>query len=348
MNLALQHFVVLNTLGGTLHHYSRALSATLRAEGGSVDELSIDEPSVAGTSGARWIRGYVSLLRHARRLGRRHGPVRSTILVTWPVLGYLDLLIIALLIGRHVRVNVIVHDPIPLVRAVGYDAWSRRAARLVLDMLGHGLIVHSDAARRVTAEQGFAAHTSSLPHPLLVEDERVAVGCVDTDSPVVRVLGQYKVDRDLRLMRSLAKAANDGITFEVHGRGWPAIDGWSVTDDYVSEERLDALIATSSAILVPYRRFYQSGIAIRSIESAIPIIGPAASSLADLYPKGTELLIEPESIESIDRWLDATEHAIALDSQSVVELAWSADARSRRAWRVWAREQDGDNSDAVA
>jgi hypothetical protein len=75
-------------------------------------------------------------------------------------------------------------------------------------------------------------------------------------------------------MQSLA-TTYDSSAYElvVVGRGWPPLPGWRVIDFFVSEERFDAEIAKSDVVCIPYHDYYQSGVAVRAIESGIPVVG---------------------------------------------------------------------------
>jgi hypothetical protein len=98
----------------------------------------------------------------------------------------------------------------------------------------------------------------------------------------IRVLGQFKMDRDILGLRRLAVAAPSTWQLEIIGRGWPLIDGWQVTNAFVEEGAFGRLIAESDAVLVPYRRFFQSGVAVRALEGGVPVVGPHDSSLSEL------------------------------------------------------------------
>jgi hypothetical protein len=83
-------------------------------------------------------------------------------------------------------------------------------------------------------------------------------------------------------------------------------------------------------VLIPYRRFFQSGIAIRCLEREIPVVGPAGSSLEDLYGSDSALLVT-----HVDDWTRAVEHAITSGRDEAVAAAKLWWTRSRAAWREW-------------
>lgn len=318
---------IVNPLGGTLLHYTAALAQLLRDEGCEVTIRSVNEPSVKDTSRIAWVLQYMrAVALSARPLLSSSQPL---LIVTWPVLGYLDVLALATLRILKIDVHVVMHDPEPLVRATGYtDLW-RSLARLVMNRAG--LIIHSRSAQDVLARQGLAAQAVLLPHPILpAESLRTSVR-----GRTVRVLGQYKPDRDVELLERIAAAAAGQLELEIWGRGWPSVEGWDVHSEYLSEDQLDDLLRGARAIVVPYRRFYQSGIAIRALECGTPFVGPADSSLADLYEIPTPLLIEAEKLHIAERWLLALKAAENMKDEDLAGLTHTAVERTSRAWRRW-------------
>lgn len=318
--------IVVNPLGGTLLHYTEALQELLIATGCDVDVISFDEPSASGASRQQWLGQYLRILWNAVRQVGRGG----RLIVTWPVLGYWDFLFFAIARAAGIRPFVILHDPEPLVHAVGYSIAPRRIARLLSPR--SGLIVHSEAAFSVVASHAMGAMATVLPHP-------VHSAGPDRDGavrrPIVRVLGQFKPDRDTALLERIAALGGDDVSLEVWGRGWPDIAGWEVHEGFVSEERLDELIRTAGAVLIPYRRFYQSGIAMRALECRVPFVGPRESSLADLYDPASPLLVPGASAADGRAWWDAVRAARALTSADLDRAALIASERTTRAWRDW-------------
>lgn len=316
--------VVVNTLGGALQHYTRGLVASLGHAGGRVSVAHVDEPSVVGGSGLDWVRRYVAALWSARRTARRSG---ARVIVTWPVLGHLDRLVMRVVLGRGVESALVMHDPRPLVRARGYGRRSRRISAIAVSDVE--LIVHSAAAAGALARDCPGLVPVFLPHPVLPRTGVPTNKAADV-RPVVRVLGQYKPDRDLELLAEVGARLGTTHRLEIIGRRWPVVDGWSVTDDFVSEERLDDLMATADAVLVPYKRFFQSGIAIRALELGTPAIGPVGSSIADLYPDDRYL-----ASDSAASWCRAITTATSADPAAIRELAVRADGVCRAAWSRW-------------
>ncbi|SOC89558.1 hypothetical protein SAMN05660766_3283 [Curtobacterium sp. 314Chir4.1] len=317
--------IVVNTLGGALRHYTVGLVASIGASGARISVDHVDEPSRAGGSGVGWVRRYVLALWSARRSARRSG---ARVLVTWPVLGHLDRLIVHVVLGRGVESSLVMHDPRPLVPARGYG----RVARWVGDRCRVEVVVHSGTAAAALAADCPDLVPVLLPHPVVpraaTAPKRAAGG-----RPVVRVLGQFKPDRDLAVLAGIGARLGDSHRLEIVGRRWPAVDGWTVTDAFVTEERLDDLMSTAHAVLVPYTRFFQSGIAIRALELGTPAVGPAGSSMADLYPDSRYL-----ADRSVDSWCAAIDAATSASGAATRELAARADIVCRAAWSHWARE----------
>ncbi|MDR6169990.1 hypothetical protein [Curtobacterium sp. SORGH_AS_0776] len=315
--------IVVNTLGGALHHYAHGLAATLSASGARVSVTDVHEPSVAGGSGVDWVRRYLLALWAARRDGRRGG---ARVIVTWPVLGHLDRVIMRVVLGRRAEAALVVHDPHPLVRARGYGVVARRIGSLAR---GVRLIVHSRTAATALRDDCPGTEPELLPHPVAPRPVPVTVS-TPGDRPVVRVLGQFKPDRDLALLAGIGQEIGHSHRLEIVGRRWPEVDGWSVTDAFVDEDRLDELLATADAVVVPYKRFFQSGIAIRSLEVGTPAVGPAGSSIADLYPDDRYL-----GDGSVSSWCDAISSASAAERDETRAVASRADRVCRAAWAEW-------------
>lgn len=317
--------IVVNTLGGALRHYTVGLVASIGASGARVSVDHLDEPSRTGGSGLGWVRRYVLALWSARRSARRSG---ARVIVTWPVLGHLDRLIVRVVLGRAVESSLVMHDPRPLVPARGYG----RVARRLADRCRVEIVVHSGTAVAALAEDCPDLVPVLLPHPVVPRAATVPKQAAGA-RPVVRVLGQFKPDRDLVVLAGIGTRLGGTHRLEIIGRRWPAVDGWTVTDDFVTEERFDDLLATAHAVLVPYTRFFQSGIAIRALELGTPAVGPAGSSMADLYPDSRYL-----TDGSVESWCAAIDAATSASCAAMRELAARADSACTAAWSHWARE----------
>jgi GT2 family glycosyltransferase len=315
--------LLINPLGGTLHHYQAALADVLRAGGTRVYESAALEPSAGGGSRVGWVWAYVRLLMHARQ-SQATAAGDTRVLSIWPVLGYLDLLVVRLFAGR--KAGLILHDPEPLVRAIGYGPISRWLGL----RLGGGVtvVVHSEAARAEVVRLSPGLRIMLLPHPVLAPERKA---WDDKSDLTVRVLGQYKNDRDLRALEAIASSLPEA-NLTIHGRGWPEVSGWSVHSRFISEEELSNFIRTSDVVVIPYRRFFQSGIAFRSLEKGVPFVGPAQSSLQDILGSESRLLVDSEK-----DWAAAVKYALREGRLDVAGAAdtWRAHCLSR--WRVGVR-----------
>ncbi|MET1033927.1 MAG: glycosyltransferase family 2 protein [Arthrobacter sp.] len=327
--------VLVNPLGRALAHYAEALEETLGSGGVRVRTLSVQEPSASGTGRAVWLASHLVLLWRARRAAAPD----ARILTLWPVLGYWDLPLARALAGP--RAAVVLHDPVPLVRAVGYGriaaALVSRAPRLA------DVVVHSREAAAEVERALPSARPQLLPHPMLVpaaaspadtldaaeaagaaeaardRDPAAAAGSVAvppacpagtsttarTRRPVVRVLGQFKAGRDTAAMGLLAESLGAEAELRVTGRGWPRVSGWRVDERFVDEAEMDELIRGADTVVIPYERFFQSGIAVRCLELGTPFVGPGGSHLEDLLGAGSPLLVGDGRT-----WDDAVRHAL--------------------------------------
>lgn len=326
--------IVINPLGGALSHYTTALRQHLADAGVEAEIRSIPEPSFSGTSRLTWLLHYIGLLVSAGQRSRQwHGQMR--VLVTWPVLGFWDLLLIKFLCGSSGL--VVYHDPKPLVRATGSSPWVSGLVRLVRNR--PGVLVHSREAAHAMGELGLADGLSLVAHPVHHSrpgrQGRPPEGSRHGSRPRVRVLGQYKQDRDIELLESLAAGLGTDCEFEIVGRGWPTVKGWQVDSRFVSEVELDHLINTSDALIIPYKRFYQSGIAIRALEQSVPVVGRADTSLRDLYGAESPLLVKENGGSQnpdVDAWARSLEFAL---SKGQAEASCALKLYHERATRDW-------------
>ncbi|WP_136642344.1 glycosyltransferase [Subtercola vilae] len=285
-----------------------------------METITIFEPSRSDGGSKQWLFSYIKSLATARRMKRASS--NTELIVTWPLLGYLDSLIVGLLFGRNSC--VVVHDTKPLVTAVGYGRVSQLLSSVSLRTVS--LVIHSTQAR-VDIENARLRHAAILlPLPIHPLSQRRRENEPRT---AVRVVGQFKPDRDVEGLVEVARQLNGRLTLEIVGRKWPAVEGWAVRDAFVPEEELDNLIETSTAIVIPYKRFYQSAIAIRALERETPIVGPAGTSLADLLGPDSGLLVR----DSTD-WARAVGYATSPEGHDeVVAAATAWREHSLTAWR---------------
>jgi hypothetical protein len=317
------HVTLINPLDAALGHYTAALVRLFEDMGVSVQVRSITEPSSAPYGKFRWLSMYIRLLASARR--RAPGVI---VVVTWPVLGYWDFALIRAVTGRRTP-YVVVHDPCPLARAIGYGRVSRWAA-------GGGAIrakaiVHSEVAGRTIASKARGVPTVQLPLPMF--SPRKAPDSSDADV-VVRVLGQYKAVRDVGALERIAASCDPSWRYEIVGRGWPAVNGWAVTSAFVTESEFNRLIVTSSAVVIPYRRFFQSDVALRCLEMGTPVVGPRDSSLAELLGPDSPCLVTD------GRWSRAVNAAVGFSATEAFGRAQTLYDETVRRWHQWLAEID--------
>jgi len=312
-----RRILVLNPVGGGLHHYSRSLVETLDAAGAVTSLRSIDEPSASGESKLGWLIKYCGLLACARR--RRD----ETVLITWPVLGYFDFLLARALAG-HGAV-IVLHDPEPLVAATGYGRIARAMAGI--RRVGASALVHSERALSVVHEQA-SVRVQCIPHPMLAPVSAKS----RTGPPQVSVLGQYKADRDVDVLRRIGDARGSDWRLRIVGRGWPPVAGWAVRDAFVTEQEFDRLIRDSDVVLIPYRRFFQSGVAVRCLEVGTAVVGEATSSLTDMLSTESAWLVQG------DDWERAIDAALTAGPDSIAEVAKAAHQRALADWTIWVRD----------
>lgn len=317
-----QKIAVVNPLKGALAHYCAELEHDLRSAGAEVTLFEHPEPSLRpDQSRLRWV-------IHSLRARRAASTSHDKVIVAWPVLGYIDLIL-----NWSRNTWIVVHDPIPLVRAVGNGRISRGLAARSSSRTR--VLVHSETARRDLPALS-AKHAIVVPHPMLPPLRRIA----GQRSRIIRVLGQFKSTRDLSLLREIAVRPDlASFGFEIIGRGWPRVEGWSVRDEFVSEDQMQNLLATSAAVLLPYKRFYQSGIAIRALEMQTPVIGPRDSSLASLFPEDHPALVTATSDPaSWSAAILATVEGDSQDEHGSANLSKLAYDRARSSWSRWLEE----------
>ncbi|KAF2413431.1 hypothetical protein B1729_09940 [Microbacterium sp. B35-04] len=299
--------LLVNPLGAALKHYTDEAGQILDATGRPSERLATLEPSATDGGGVRWLFRYVTLLRRARRL-RRSMPGSDTIVV-WPILGFFDSILIRLFLGRG---RLVIHDPVPLVRAVGYGWVGRLSARLLARRIS--LLTHSESAHNTLATSiGVPpSRIQRVPHPITT---RVSPPRRTSSTRVV-VLGQFKPDRDLDLLESLAGIADTEWELSIVGRGWPNVPGWRVDARFLSEAEFREQLEAASVILIPYRRFYQSGVAIRALESGTPVVGPHGSVLDDVLG-GDSAWLATDDAES---WRSAIIAAVTADAAQIAAV----------------------------
>lgn len=296
---------VINPLNSTLRHYERELVDTLKLAG--YQQVSLI-PTVEGegiTSTPQRIRIAVASLVERVRLGYSvHG---RTVIITWPLFGYLDPWTLWRLC-RGNRVFIVFHDPTPLRRTYGHSPRSRRLFKWVVSATCTDVIYHTELAQRTGIEMSGVTGVV-VPHPLAASstDESVVAPPPEMHS-TVRVLGQNKLTRAITPLEEIASHRSAQLRLEIHGRGWPAVEGWAVTEGFVSEADFEGLIRTADCVVIPYDSFFQSGVAARCLEHGVRIVAPHHEHIIELYGADWPGLVRDEN-----DWYAAVSRALAAD-----------------------------------
>lgn len=311
-----------NPLPQALLHYGKELHDVLSRCGAEPKLLPVMSAETQGRGRARV--GLATL--RERRSALQHVPAGADVVITWPVFGLLDAATWRL--PRSVRMSLVVHDPVALRRQVGLGRTAAMLGRLTSSDR-RLVVVHSREAELELRARGIRPG-AIVPHPML--EPRRAWNC--DSSKTVLVLGQYKHARDVPLLAELGPALRRaGFSPEIKGRGWPEdLPGWKVESRFLSERELEVSLRSAAVVLLPYRFFFQSGIAVRAAELGVPVVGPRMSSLELLYGADWPGLLPVDS--SVTSWAGAVGE-VSMFSATDIE------PRTRRAWeqarREWAR-----------
>jgi hypothetical protein len=111
------------------------------------------------------------------------------------------------------------------------------------------------------------------------------------------------------------------------------VRGWAVDARFVPEAELDHLIADAKVVVIPYRRFFQSGIALRCLEQSTLVVGPRGTSLDDLLGPGSPLLVDTDEP---DGWTRAIREGLDMDDSYAEGLAARWRSRAVTDWSRWA------------
>jgi len=306
--------VLANPLAAGLAHYTQSLAHVLSVSGVASRRVEVLEPSSSGRGKVLWLGEYLEKVQSAVRADKP-----DALMSVWPAIGYWDLVALKSLAGRR-PVYLVMHDPEPLVHARGYGRTARLMSRRVP---GSVIVAHSREAARIIARGGGAARVIEVLHPMLVPRRSVRL---KDGGPVIRVLGQYKADRDVGGLQRIAADAPENWRLEVVGRGWPTIEGWVIKNEFVAEDQFDALVRTSDAVLIPYSRFFQSGVAVRALEWTVPVVGPARSSLRIALGEDSPWLVRDGD------WMPALTAAVEAQRDVVASSALALYERVIKDW----------------
>jgi hypothetical protein len=273
-----------NPLPRALSHYENELAQTLTRVG--LPHSSTGSLAVEDRPGA-W--GMAVKLKNAVQNSRHKAPEESRTIQCWPSLGLLEP---ALWHKKNSPNLVVFHDPVPIRKQIGFDPISRKLASKYGSNRAPAILVHSDDAR-VEAQKLFP----KLPvrkalHPIL-SDVRKPLA---TGSSVI-VAGQFKPERNLSLLAEVGPLLRaKQLRPRIFGRGWPEdIPGWEVDSRFLAESELDAAIDDAAVVLIPYRNYFQSGIAIRALERGTLSVSPENSFARDVFGAVPETIYRPKA-----------------------------------------------------
>ncbi|MUL63467.1 hypothetical protein BOO86_03235 [Mycobacterium sp. CBMA 234] len=232
-------------------------------------------------------------VRNVRRYVHEGGPN----VVAWPLTGWWEM---PLWRHRTHRTFIAMHDPEAVARQDGLTPLAAaNAIRLSGSRWPH-LVTMSAEAFDAAANHVDPERIHLVPHPMRAPERGQALRPRDS----ILVLGQYKPARDLEVMSVLAPALRAaGWTPTVAGSGWPAVPGWDVIDRFVSETEFAELLGSAAAVLLPYKHYFQSGVALRALEAGVPTVGRSTGFLTAIlganFPGAVDNWNDPDS------WLNA-------------------------------------------
>lgn len=312
---------IYNPLPEALHHYEEALFDVLSAAG--IQARSAEAPSVEVLGASKWGRAKAALAElgaHAQD-GRQSGHL----IVCWPTYGLLEPAL-WLPTWRGSTVSIVVHDPSPLRRQLGMGRFAAALGGRAARASHLRVVAHSEVAAQRLRTIGWG-DPALLPHPLFRARARALPASGEPGT--VLVCGQFKPARNLALLTELGPLLRGrGYRTVIAGRGWPTVAGWEVIDGFLSEAELDLRIGQAATVLIPYNRFYQSGIAVRAVELGVPVVGPDHPFLAGLFGLTWPGLVGGD--EAAD-WVDAVAEVAGESDRMVVAAADSRD-RCEQAW----------------
>lgn len=315
---ARERVVLYNPVPVALAHYEAELRAVLEAAGFVVSAVHTQNE---GLTGQARLRAAVAHVRRSRELLATN----DCVITVWPLLGWLELLFAR---TRAARKYLVIHDPLPL-RSRDLTS-GRRVGRFVSSLTRPNvtLVVHSSQARRdALSVLAGRAEIVTIPHPILPVNDRVAAVHAVNSAPTVGVFGQYKTARDLELLAQLGShLRRHGWSGVVRGRNWPSVPGWDVDSRFLPEDELTEAISSVNAVLVPYERYYQSGIALRAIECGTPVVGRRNPFLEEFLGTQYPGLVDGQGVVP---WLKALDAVQAGSTEAAAPFEMNV-----RAWKA--------------
>jgi hypothetical protein len=328
---------IVNPLTNTLAHYEGELIETLSHCGFADIEISNSVAGDAVRSALDRISVGLSTLRERFRLARSSGRI---VIVIWPLFGFLEPVTLMRLARRN-RVYIILHDPSPLRKQYGQSVMFARLFRAIVGNLQMRVLYHTVDAQRVGA-QTLGVVGEVVPHPVRTPPNGFnRVGVSANRQPVIRVLGQYKYTRSVGALAQIAERANGEFELEIYGRDWPQVSGWRVIDRFVEESEFTALLRTADCVVIPYDKFFQSGVAVRCLEAGVPIVAPQHEHIVQLY--GDDWL---GIVRGASDWYSAIKRVLDLDGEALQRRQSEVVRAIRSAWKAVLTESNVDRSEA--
>lgn len=290
-----RRLTVLNPLPLALHHYEKALVETL----GDAKTVRVEHASIE----------VADQKRSAKLVNRARGALRlivvglrsEDLLILWPAYGLADAFFWRLIPGRGRR-TILVHDPVPLRSQIGYSGVARTLGRWGARSRRVSLVAHTELAKRTLESVGLPVR-AVVSHPVR-SSERVRPSQARN---VILVAGQFKSARDTSILEEISGTVGDQYELRIVGRGWPEIAGWRVDSRFLNEAELEEAIESAAAVLVPYKHYFQSGIAMRAFELSVPIVANRHEFIESLYGTAWPGFVNGDSGE---HWWSAIERAI--------------------------------------
>ncbi|MFJ4220152.1 hypothetical protein [Curtobacterium luteum] len=303
-------------------HYERQLQDVFESGGGSATLAEWSRP-VEGRTGRL---GKTRMLANAVHNIRAQRSETRPVLQSWPSLGLLET---RLWSSPHGSRYVMLHDPAPLRPQVGHGPRARSWAAAAPSGHRPVVLVQTAEAHRAARDQLPDHRIEQVLHPILRTQRSVPKTAV----PSVIVAGQWKPARDLDLLATLGPLLRDrGWETTIVGRGWPEVDGWSVEDRFVAEDELETMLGRSWVHLLPYTRYFQSGVTVRALEMGTQTVGAATDFLTGLFGSDSPAVVRDG--RGAQRYLDALTAVIEGGCPDLVEVQSAFFARARASWEV--------------
>lgn len=306
-----------------LHNVSEHFVERLTESLGAGGIASVRLPSRNGEVGANSLAKVQALGAHVRNV-RRYVHSGAPNVVAWPLTGWWEM---PLWRHRTQQTFIAMHDPEAVARQDGLTPLAAASAIRLSGSRWPHLVTMSPEAFDAAVRHVGPDRIHLVPHPMRVPEW--VQGPAGRTS--ILVLGQYKPARDLDVMSVIAPALRAaGWTPTVAGRGWPPVPGWNVVNRFISETEFADLLGSAAAVLLPYKHYFQSGVALRALEAGVPTVGRCTGFLTTIlgpnFPGAVDNWNDPDS------WLQAVAAATTA-RESQIRAAESYSERAAAAWR---------------